>query len=138
MNKKTYIEFGMELAKAIMEFENYATYSLLNGNVFRFDYYSISLNCLTCEDNVEEVEKLIYQEVNNISEFCRYDCSCYLSCEGDLYEALYYYEIKGTKLLGDTDETEKLYDSVNAVCSKYHLYYEFEGGALGFYEEVQA
>lgn len=137
MNKKTYSEFGMELAKAIMEFEKYATYSLLDGNVFRFANYSISLNDLTCEDNVDEVEKLIHQEIKNVSEFCGYNCSCYLSCEGDLYEALYYYEAKGAKL-GDTDETERLYDSVNAVCSKFHLYYEFEDGALGFYKEVKA
>lgn len=135
MNHEKYLKFGMELAKVISNYEQCATYSLLSENRFRYGDYSIGLEELADLKKVTEAMDYVITEKYSLKKFRQQPYDCYLGCEGDLYEALYYYEAQESNLLGTEKEAEQLYKQMQEVCDKYHLCYELEGGGLGFYEE---
>lgn len=117
----------------------------MNENLIRDDYYmlcgkkkfmfaDIAWDKLSAEDCLRYMHE---DSRLDVKEFAgKDDCVAYMMCEGYLYEKMYGYHGCQEGIYGDGDEAERLHDAVYRIAKKYNLWFEWDEGALVFYDKV--
>lgn len=101
-------------------------YSLFWGSkeITLYDIYAGELTADGVLENCWPAEMSVNEFTENSA------CIAYLSCEGYLYEKMYYYESMGC----GGDEAKKLNFAAELTAEKYGMYFDWADGALMFYE----
>ena len=130
------VNFTVEFIKAVVRINEeliYEDYFMLFGKK-KLMFEVIALDRMTAEDVMQELED---EQEMDVRQFADDEyCVAYMMCEGDLYEKMYYYSAYQEDIFGDGDEAKKLYNAIYRFAGKYDLWFNWEGGALLFYDNV--
>lgn len=96
------------------------------------------VNIASGERTAEDCLSYTYADHNlDVKEFTdEDDCVAFMVCEGYLYEKMYGYNAYHKDIFGDGDEAERLHDALYGIAEKYNLWFNWDEGALLFYDKV--